>query len=162
MLDPPPPPHARPKAKRAVELMAFYLGLMTPRLGPAGYVSRRIGRRLRRRAGRHDSSNLDTPTVETAAAVRVALSNGVALRRHRPRIHDGPVHVIASHRRIGGPMWQPSGWPALLRGPLSVIGVADEHMDTLNPANPRFGRALRESIERVVAGNSSQEAGRSE
>lgn len=151
MLDPPPPPQARSLTWRVRDLAAFYVGLKTPRFGPARYVFRRIARRLRIRAERVGAPDLDAATLHNDAAIRVALSIGVALRRHRPRAYDGPVRVIASNDRLNGPMWQADGWPALLTGTVSLVGAGDEHMSTLNPANPRFRAALRSSIESLTA-----------
>jgi amino acid adenylation domain-containing protein len=161
LLDPPAPPHSRPAVERTRDLAAFYVGLMSPRFGPARYVSARIARRLRTRAERNAAADSAAATVQSDAAIRVALWNGVALRRHKPATYDGPVQVIASNGRVSGPMWQRDGWPTVLTGPLSLVGVADEHMDSLSPANPRFRRALRSSIESVAAGqNASQEVAR--
>jgi amino acid adenylation domain-containing protein len=163
MLDPPAPPHTRPVVERARELTAFYVGLLAPRIGPARYVSNRIARRLRIRAERVSAADSALTTVESEAAIRVALSIGVALRRHKPAVYDGPVQVIASSGRIDGRMWRHGGWPTVLTGPLSLVGVADEHMDSLSPANPKFRTALRSSIETVAAGqNASQEVGRNQ
>lgn len=146
MLDPPYPPYAQPLPRRLRDLAAFYLSLAPLRFGPAKWVTKHIARRLRARAERIGTPNLDSPTLENDAAVRVALSVGIALRRHRPGVYDGPVYVIASQRRLSGATWRSGTWQRVLSGPLELIGAGDDHMDVLNPASSAFPPALRRAI----------------
>jgi thioesterase domain-containing protein len=146
MLDPPFPPHARPLPVRVRDLTAFYMGLYTPSFGPAKAVSRHIMRRLRTRAERIGTPELDSATLQSHTAVRVALSVGIALRRHRPGVYDGPVRVIASARRIRDATWRSDIWRRSLTGPIELIGAGESHLDTLNPANVAFRTALRRAI----------------
>jgi enterobactin synthetase component F len=149
MLDPPYPPYARPVTLRVRDLAAFYLGLVTPGFGPARAVSGRIVRRLRTRAERIGTPELDTATLQNETAVRVALSVGIALRRHRPRTYDGPIRVIASERRLEGATWRSDIWRRVLTGPIELIGAGEGHLDTLNPANAYFRTALGRAIDAI-------------
>jgi thioesterase domain-containing protein len=146
MLDPPFPPYARPLHVRARDLCAFYVGLYTPSRGPARAVSNRIVRRLRSRAERIGTPDLDHATLHDQAAVRVALSVGIALRRHTPGTYDGPVRVIASERRLENATWRSDIWRRVLTGPIELIGAGESHLDTLDPSNVAFRAALRRAI----------------
>jgi amino acid adenylation domain-containing protein len=149
MLDPPYPPYARPLPVRMRDLTAFYLGLYTPSFGPAKQVSRHIMRRLRSRAERIGTPELDSATLQSATAVRVALSVGIALRRHRPQVYDGPIRVIASARRVSDSTWRSDVWRRVLTGPIELISAGESHLDTLNPANVAFRAALRRAIDAI-------------
>jgi amino acid adenylation domain-containing protein len=146
MLDPPFPPYARPLPVRTRDLAAFYVGLYAPARGPARAVSNRIVRRLRSRAERIGTPDLDHATLQDQTAVRVALSVGIALRRHSPGTYDGPIRVIASERRLTGATWRSDIWRRVLTGPIELIGAGEGHLDTLDPSNVAFRAALRRAI----------------
>jgi thioesterase domain-containing protein len=147
MLDPPYPPYARSRTRRARELTAFYVALAPWRNRASRLVTNKVAERLRRRAERVGETDVDVSTLETEAAVRVALSVAIALRRHRPSRYDGPVSVIASAKRASRDIWGSGVWEKAVSGPIDVQAVGDDHLDALDPRNEAFRAALTRALE---------------
>lgn len=145
MIDPPFPPHAKPRISRLRDVTTYRLGL-SRHAWARRLVGRSITRQLASRDTRIGPTAVRTVPVERDAAVRVALSVGIALRRYRPQAYDGPVHVLASKARLRGNEWRSGIWRRLLTGPIELMEVGERHQHVLDPSNDVFRTALRRAM----------------
>ena len=143
MLDPPFPPYRRPLTNRIRNMTAYYLALGMPLLGISKVVAWRVARSLKNRA--ENNAALDeVAELDSDAAMRVALSVAIALRRHRPTQYDGSVRVIASSARMGRGIFD--SWRRELTGDVEVIDTGSVHEEALDPTNPKFRSAMAEAL----------------
>ena len=148
MLDPPFPPYRRPLRLRVRNMAAYYLALAMPLLGVSRVIAWRVARSLKNRA--ENTAAIDeVAELDTDAAMRVALSTAIALRRHHPRTFDGSVQVIASEVRMGRGI--ADAWRKEMTGAVDVIDAGERHTEALNPSNPRFRAAMVKALDASAA-----------
>jgi hypothetical protein len=110
-------------------------------------IAWRVARSLKNRA--ENTAAIDeVAELDTDAAMRVALSTAIALRRHHPRPFDGSVQVIASEVRMSRGI--ADAWRAELTGSLEVIDAGERHTEALNPSNPRFRAAMATALDNAA------------
>jgi amino acid adenylation domain-containing protein len=144
MLDPPYPPYRRPLTLRIRNVAAYYLALGMPLLGVSRVIAWRVARSLKNRA--ENTAAIDeVAELDTDAAMRVALSTAIALRRHHPRQFSGSVQVIASEVRMSRGI--SDAWRSEMTGAVDVIDAGEGHTEALNPSNPRFRAALASALD---------------
>ncbi len=144
MLDPPFPPYRRSLTNRLRDMTAYYLALGMQRFGISKLVAWRVARSLKNRAENNAMLD-DVAELDSDAAMRVALSVGIALRRHRPTPYDGPARIIASSVRMNRGIF--AAWRRELTGDVEVIDTGSVLLEALDPSNPKFRAALATALE---------------
>ena len=143
LIDPPQPPSRRGWSKR----LRAYCVLQLTRLPVKPRVIRaRVERTmavLRRQADSGRTLFREGSVDQQDAAVRVALSFQLALRRHTLGTFVGPAHVIASRKRLSEGAWRSETWRRCIVGPIDLAAAGSTHRDVLDPKNQAFAVQLK-------------------
>jgi pimeloyl-ACP methyl ester carboxylesterase len=147
LFDPPLPASKRNQLVRFRDLFTFYLALTPIRVGRVKTATDRMVRKLDRRTQRIGMDALDPGNLSNDVAIKVAVSVGIAVRRHHPSPYDGPVHMIASASTVRAERY----YRKLLGSGFERIVVGDAHSDVLRPDNLAFPDAMKRVMSAIEA-----------